>query len=124
MEKDEKQCSQCKVSYPITLFWKNGVNYAGLPKRHSFCKFCQTKIRKANYSAAREKQKQERNRKKIRAQRVVQGRVRNGTMIKQPCWICGELEVDAHHILYDFPLKVIWLCRRHHIDTHVEKRNE
>ena len=39
---------------------------------------------------------------------------------KLPCIICGELNVEAHHAHYDLPLDVIWLCTKHHKQTHRE----
>lgn len=42
----------------------------------------------------------------------------SGKLKKEPCAICGELDVDAHHPDYSQPLDVIWLCRPHHQEIH------
>jgi hypothetical protein len=55
---------------------------------------------------------------KRRAQRLVQTALRKGILERQPCEVCGE-KADAHHDDYSEPLKVRWLCRRHHIREHV-----
>jgi len=34
------------------------------------------------------------------------------------CEVCGVEAVDAHHDQYDEPLRVRWLCRRHHTRLH------
>lgn len=42
----------------------------------------------------------------------------SGVLGKQPCEVCGQAAVDAHHDRYDEPLDVRWLCRRHHVRLH------
>lgn len=45
--------------------------------------------------------------------------LRRGDLHRQPCEICGSTEnIDAHHPDYSKPLKVKWLCRRHHVAVH------
>ncbi len=43
---------------------------------------------------------------------------RAGLIQREPCEVCGSPEVDAHHEDYDQPLRVRWLCRRHHWQEH------
>jgi hypothetical protein len=52
------------------------------------------------------------------ASNAVNNAVRDGNLIKLPCWTCGSLEVEAHHPDYDSPLDVIWLCTKHHAEVH------
>jgi hypothetical protein len=41
----------------------------------------------------------------------------------RPCEVCGGFErVHAHHENYDEPLKVRWLCPKHHSERHKEMR--
>lgn len=40
--------------------------------------------------------------------------LRNGTLEKSPCEICGATSAQAHHEDYSKPLDVIWLCPKHH----------
>jgi len=54
------------------------------------------------------------NPEKIKAQSIVLTAVRNGTLVKEPCKICGKGKVDSHHKDYTKPLEVVWLCRKHH----------
>jgi len=62
----------------------------------------------AYYKAYREKDKF-----KVRARKKLYVMVRNGTIKKEPCF-CGENKSEAHHEDYNFPYKVIWLCKEHH----------
>jgi len=57
------------------------------------------------------------NRRK--ASHVVSNAVRDGSISKEPCIICGSTRVEGHHPDYDRPLDVVWLCVRHHKDVHL-----
>lgn len=37
---------------------------------------------------------------------------------RQPCEVCGNPDVVAHHDDYTKPLEVRWLCRSHHAKFH------
>lgn len=39
-------------------------------------------------------------------------------IIRQPCKICEELKVEAHHEDYNKPYEVEWLCIKHHRKLH------
>jgi hypothetical protein len=73
----------------------------------------------------------------IRAQRLAQGPIptfdpvkhgarmqvrdalRAGTLVRQPCEVCGtKANIEAHHDDYAKPLDVRWLCRKHHAALH------
>ena len=56
------------------------------------------------------------NRAKIRARKNVYDAVRRGDLKKKPCH-CGSKKVEAHHKDYAEPLKVTWLCKRHHAEA-------
>lgn len=44
--------------------------------------------------------------------------LKNGTLKRHPCKVCGEEKVDGHHTDYFYPLKVVWLCKKHHMEWH------
>lgn len=51
--------------------------------------------------------------KRLASQAIGNG-VLMGTVVKQPCEVCGDPDAEAHHPNYNFPLLVNWLCRPHH----------
>lgn len=59
---------------------------------------------------------------KYKAYRLFQKALKQGRLIKLPCHICGNTKAEAHHEDYSKPLDVLWLCKRHHEDRHIELR--
>lgn len=55
---------------------------------------------------------------KERARRVIAHAVADGTLVRQPCEVCGQSNAEAHHDDYTQPLEVRWLCRPHHMELH------
>lgn len=48
---------------------------------------------------------------------------RRGKLVPQPCKLCKAEKAEKHHPDYSKPLRVIWLCRKCHLDLHcIEKR--
>lgn len=60
----------------------------------------------------------ERLRRRKDAQSIIAIMRRNGWITPQPCAKCRATEVEAHHVSYDRPLDVTWLCRLHHNLVH------
>lgn len=67
---------------------------------------------------------QARNNLKRRAHIMTGNAIKYGLLKKQPCEVCGSIEVDAHHEDYRFPDKVRWLCHKHHMARHREINEE
>lgn len=44
--------------------------------------------------------------------------VKRGLIQKGPCETCGCADVQGHHVDYNKPLEVRWLCRTHHLAEH------
>ena len=63
-----------------------------------------------------------RNPDKRRAHKILRRAVLSGKVQKQPCQVCGELEVEGHHPDYSKPLEVIWLCVYHHCELRRQQR--
>jgi hypothetical protein len=59
-----------------------------------------------------------RTKQQARAHSAVHQAVAEGEFYRQPCEICGAEPAEAHHIDYTDPLRVMWLCHRHHMQTH------
>ena len=49
---------------------------------------------------------------------AVNNAVRDGRLQPLPCFVCGSDQAEAHHPDYSLPLEVIWLCDKHHKETH------
>ncbi len=63
---------------------------------------------------------EERNKHKKYAHGCVAKALKSGKLTRQPCEICNEPRVQAHHDDYSKPLDVKWLCIKHHAERHVE----
>lgn len=59
-----------------------------------------------------------RNKDKVRAHNAVSRAIRKGSLQRGCCFVCGALEVEAHHPDYSRLLDVVWLCRKHHAEVH------
>jgi ribosomal protein S27AE len=64
-----------------------------------------------------------RNPQKRVAHIIAGNAIRDGRLVKQPCEMCGEVDVDAHHDDYSKPLTVRWFCRACHMNHHKEERS-
>ena len=60
----------------------------------------------------------ERNPEKHKAHYTVANAIKSGKLVKQPCEICGNTKVQAHHDDYSKPLEIRWLCTKHHSKHH------
>jgi len=49
--------------------------------------------------------------------------VKRGKIAKKACNICGELDVQAHHLDYNNPLNILWLCPLHHKLIHLSTKD-
>ena len=47
--------------------------------------------------------------------------IKKGYIKKEPCAVCRNELVHAHHLDYSKPLDIMWLCREHHHDIHHKK---
>jgi hypothetical protein len=45
-----------------------------------------------------------------------------GSLVRGVCEVCGVPKVEAHHEDYNKPLKVRWLCRKHHREWHEDRK--
>ena len=58
------------------------------------------------------------NPSRYRAHLAVQRALKSGALVKLPCEVCADTNVDGHHDDYSKPLDVRWLCRQHHVRLH------
>lgn len=59
-----------------------------------------------------------------RAHAIVRAAIKNGTLKRKPCAVCGSLRVDFHHPFGDYsnPCVGVFLCRLHHKAAHAAER--
>ncbi len=103
------RCSGCKTEKQfkpsVIKVWSTALaNY-----EYKFTYRCNECKREATQKWRRE------NPLKYKAHGAVFVALRNGFIKKEPCEICGELKVEAHHVDYEKPLDVIWYCKKHHV---------
>lgn len=88
-------------------------------KKKNFCKKCAAKYnrewRKKNPSSGWQKFKDNVRVKTYR-------RIMKGLLTREPCEVCSELKVEAHHDDYQKPYEVRWLCGKHHREHHMMER--
>lgn len=58
---------------------------------------------------------------KWRARQLARYAIKIGQIIKQPCEVCGEMKVQAHHEDYSKPLEINWVCIKHHREKYHRK---
>jgi len=56
------------------------------------------------------------------ARRALRTAIESGRVSPEPCAVCGAARVEGHHVAYDMPLCVVWLCRPHHQQLHAEAK--
>jgi hypothetical protein len=49
---------------------------------------------------------------------AVAAAVKNGSLVRQACEVCGDPKTEGHHTDYTEALKVVWLCKKHHVREH------
>lgn len=114
---ETRRCRKCKVYKPLTEFWRDPSKYLG---RSYACAECRRAAEREQYSTERSRQRRLREGVKYSSRLKTKAAVASGNLVKQPCFLCGEIKVDAHHLNYDYPLAVVWLCRLHHAGVHHE----
>ena len=135
-----KRCIKCLIEKPITDFYQAP---SCRDKLHPRCKTCfkqgvqQARLRRG-VAARRERERQcyyrrtkhykekrkqwglhtgyqyLRDKQKLSAKAAVKYAVKIGKLTRQPCQVCGDTNVHAHHTDYTRKLDVVWLCPLHH----------
>ena len=54
----------------------------------------------------------------------VNNAIKAGSVFKHPCFVCGSIKFHGHHPDYSQPLDVVWLCPKHHKETHLSVSNQ
>ena len=121
-----KTCFRCRLSKPVTEFYRHPMMADGHLGK---CKDCTKRDVRSNrrkrqdYYAAYDRERGSRTiakgQKNAAATSAVARAVREGRLIKEPCFFCAATEsLHAHHIDYTKKLDVVWLCARCHRRLH------
>ena len=128
-----KNCFKCGVDKPFSDFYTHNKMADGFLGKCKECtKYDVLKHRGENIERIRKYDRErgsrqskgyliERRRKypnQYKAQTMVGNAIRDGKLHRQPCEVCGEARVNAHHNDYLKPLNVRWLCYAHHHQWH------
>jgi hypothetical protein len=122
----ERRCNKCSLVKPLTDFYPHPTCRGGYDVKRKACKIRHCNIynhtprgRLVRKKAARNFIRRHPN--QVHAKWLVARALKVGRLLRLPCEICGA-RAQAHHIDYSKPLAVRWLCRTHHLDTHVKDR--
>lgn len=134
-----KRCFKCGDTKPIVDFYRHSKMADGHLGK---CKECTKRDVREHYAGTidqrrayeRERyQRPERKRaamgylkdhrrrepEKYKARQAVNNAIRDGTLVRKPCEVCGATEgVEGHHDDYSKPLDVRWFCFEHHRQYH------
>jgi len=134
-----KICSICKLNKPLSQFYKDKLRFGGYGHR---CKDCERVVKRnqrvRNKETFRNKDKKyylkhkdiiskkrslwyKLNPLKTVAHELAKKAIKLGKLKKLPCEICHNPTSLAHHDNYNKPLKVRWLCHKHHMLHHYGK---
>ncbi len=138
-----KNCIKCHTSKSLKDYYKHSGMADG---RLGICKECQKAVMKAvgQTQKCKDRDKIRNASPKRVAQRVAYAKTEKGKSIthkvaaawakrnpekvkamrlakkltRQPCEVCGAINVHGHHDDYSKPLEVRWLCPKHHSEHH------
>ena len=136
-----RTCGMCKKTKDIKFFQIIYFKAKDYHWPHSYCIPCFTEYLKENHIKNREKHRlyvrnrykqnptrditltskwTKKNPEKVKAQVMVRKAIKDGSMKRLPCEICGKIKTHAHHPNYKKPLLVRWLCSVHHKAEHLK----
>lgn len=115
-----KWCGRCRTWHPRTAFSPDRARPDGLQVycRDSLGRYQRGRERLWRGAAGIEERRRWDQKLRSKASYYVSLAVFFGDMRPSPCAVCGEKDVQAHHFDYQQPLKVTWLCRKHHAEIH------
>lgn len=111
----EKRCSRCKQTKQRVDFYRDRTTK---DTYSNVCKDCDREKQRLRAIKNVGKELKAREPAKIKARALINNGLKSGSIVRQECFLCDEAESEAHHLNYDFPSKVIWLCRSHHLELH------
>jgi len=137
---ESRICSSCQIEKPLEYFYKDRSKPLSRDYICAECRKLSNRIRDRERDRtpdriskakewlhsdkgkerARQRYKEDysQNKQKYSAQRAIKRLIDLGIIIRQPCEVCGDEPSLGHHPDYSQPLKVVWLCQKHHKEIH------
>ena len=112
-------CSICKKRLTQESFYPDKYRSTGTSSRCISCHVDWAKTRKKLDRRKYFENYRKQNAKIISAKDKVRYALKTGKLKKNPCIKCGK-KSEAHHLDYNKPLEVIWLCHKHHMGKHIK----
>ena len=116
--------TKSREEFSITKYGSRGFKYNDLCRDCLLYKRNNKKKHKKSVLKTAHKNYIERHPEKIYAHRVARGMINRGEITREPCCICGAEDSQMHHPDYAFPEKVIFLCKKHHNNLHLNRLDE
>jgi len=111
-------CKNCKKNDVKTYYAKN------IKKITEYYKEREKTNSRKKWRFFAQKKTRKKNPEKFSARAKTKYAIRSGKLVKQPCEVCGDLKVHAHHTDYSKPLEIMWLCQKHHTEEHNRLKNK
>ena len=133
-----KTCFKCQNDKPLSEFYKHSAMADGHLNKCKACTkqdvynhrhFSESRVKILAYDRLRgnrqgyeyTKEYRQKNPHIAFAHSRVSKAIKNGTLVRGCCEVCGVYEnIHAHHDDYSKPLSVRWLCAEHHRQWHAE----
>ena len=109
-------CKRCKLEYQKEYIKRPKVRERFKEYRDEYYNRPEVKERIKAY--VKECEKHPEYKLKRFARNYLRYRVRQGVITKESCIMCGKEQSEAHHLDYNQPLIVIWLCSDCHRELH------
>jgi predicted nucleic acid-binding Zn-ribbon protein len=132
IKKSDYICSECRKLY--NSIWRKQRIANGLPvygsnkwdrqKKEKWIKeyYSRPDIKKKLAERMRQYRNNPENRKKNLARWMLNRMKKKGVIKSEPCTFCGKEKAEAHHVNYDKPLLIVWICKECHTKIHPRTR--
>lgn len=111
--------TQCKIcTNKANSVYQKSERGRETAKRHRETETCRSTQRRLKQKYYKDPEL----RRRMRVRQATNNAIRGGTLKRLPCERCGDEKSEAHHDDYDKPLKVRFLCGKHHKEHHTKMK--
>lgn len=112
------RCPKCSTYKDVSLFGKDSTKPSGFD---TYCKSCRLDYRNKNRELERKRNYRwmDNNKEKVACRYTA----RKYFKVRKKCCVefCENMG-ERHHIDYNKPLEIIWLCHKHHKSLHAVQK--